>query len=221
MEAEKPGELPLWDIRMAKTAQQWIYRKLTHTDWYLNGASRHHPAQKRMALSTFVQGPESATKAKSSGEGIQAECWSWMGERGKVKPDATQTSLPWCSVWSDWAVGVPAGIKVVFHPPVKIQTLMHSVKDFLGLWRPDILRVWPQLHWANGMHHVDQCRGHQQYIHLNYQGKSALAEHCTDTGLKLFVFSPTVLFDMTGFWDRLILEPMEIQLACQLACCKF
>ena len=52
MEKEIEGQLPFLDVMVVcKTdlLEHKVYRKPTHTDWYLHKNSNHHPLEKREA----------------------------------------------------------------------------------------------------------------------------------------------------------------------------
>jgi hypothetical protein len=58
MEMETGGHIPILNIDVYRRLDSWlgyrIYRKPTHTNFYLNARSRHHPAKKQAVLSTVV-----------------------------------------------------------------------------------------------------------------------------------------------------------------------
>lgn len=45
---------------------------------------------------------------------------------------------------------------------------------------------------------------------MNYPDKSALADHCISTGHNFEFQSASVFFKALGFWDRVIMEAIEI-----------
>jgi hypothetical protein len=59
METEQDRTLPFLDVlvsrRLDGTLGHTVYRKTTHTDLYLHAKSEHHPAQKRVVLTTLIR----------------------------------------------------------------------------------------------------------------------------------------------------------------------
>jgi hypothetical protein len=58
METEQNWSLPFLDFLVSRRSDgslgHMVYRKPTHTDFYLHPRSKHHPAQKRVVLTTLI-----------------------------------------------------------------------------------------------------------------------------------------------------------------------
>lgn len=82
------------------------------------------------------------------------------------------------------------GIKTIFHPPLKIQCYLHSIKGDLGLRVPGMYKI----SCSRGLCYTGQTgctiikhgKMHQRYIYVDYTEKSILAKHCITTGQETF-----------------------------------
>jgi hypothetical protein len=108
-------------------------------------------------------------------------------------------------------------IKTVHRPARKTNTMLRPVKDSLGRNVPGIYCI----PFECGKVYVGQtgctiitarCKEHERHIQLCQPEKSAVAEHCLETGHRIEFEEVTVLTRSAGYMDRLVKRAIEIRL---------
>jgi len=109
------------------------------------------------------------------------------------------------------------GIRSIFKPSKKIRQFLRPVKDDLGLRVPGIYKI-PSLYCPLG--YIGQTRRtveerlheHERCIRLEYPDKSAVAQHCIETGHRIDFSATSILAKSSGYWDQVIGEALAIRL---------
>jgi len=161
MEIER-GHLPFLDIDIYKidgSLGHKVYRKTTHTNFYLHQRSHHHPANKHSVLSSLVH----RAKALCDQESLAPELTfltnvfkqnGYSQQRIRAIKPATRTNKtedkPTCTAYLPYTqtsygrlsrMLAKYNIKSVAIPPRKISSNMPPTKDAPGLRTPGIYRI--------------------------------------------------------------------------------
>jgi hypothetical protein len=107
-------------------------------------------------------------------------------------------------------------IKTVHQPARKTNTMLRPVKDSLEWNVPGIYRIPCEC----GKVYVGQtgrtitvrCKEREHHIRLCQPEKSAVAEHCPETGHRIEFEEVTILTQSAEYMDRLVKEAIEIWL---------
>jgi hypothetical protein len=176
METERDGHLPFLDTKIYRRPNgslgHKVYRKPTHTNFYLNSSSHHHPSNRYAILSTLVHWARDLCDQDSLYVGLvfleeifrQNGYNDWqMGRALKPRPRVitadkktdSVTFLPYVrSIFNHISrVLSQHNIKYVRLPPGKKSSFLRLVKDDLGLKMleyPVSLVNAVRLHWTDG-----------------------------------------------------------------------
>jgi hypothetical protein len=178
-----------------------VYRKPTHTNLYLNVKSHHHLSNKLAVLSTLVH----RARALCDEDSLQAELvlltvvikQDGYNDRqihralnrypSLDQPDNKPNSvafLPFVGAVFNRISRVLAlhNIKSVGFPYMKLSSLLHPIKDHLGLRTPGVYRIPCEcgggLYIGQMDHSMDiRLKEQQWHIQLECLDKSVIAEH--------------------------------------------
>jgi hypothetical protein len=107
-------------------------------------------------------------------------------------------------------------IKSVGLPHIKLSSLLHPVKDNLGLKKPGVSKISCEC----GKVYIGQTgcsldirlKEHQHHIWLEHPDKSAVAEHSINQGRWILFHNASVLNMSARYMDRIVREAIEIVL---------
>jgi hypothetical protein len=107
-------------------------------------------------------------------------------------------------------------IKTIHVPRNKNIHMLRPLKDDLGLKVPDMYRIPCECSEVyvgrTGSSTEARCKEHLRHIHLEQPKKSAMAEHCMNSGHHIDFNSSSVLDKAAGSMDCLVKEATEIRL---------
>jgi hypothetical protein len=161
METESDGHSPFLDLDIYRRPEvslgHTVYRKPTHTNLYLNAKSHHHPPNKQAVLSTLIH----RARALCDVDSLQADL-VFLRDVNKQngynnrqihralirsphigQPEDKHNSvafLPFVGPTFNRISRVLAqhNIRSVALPHIKLSSLLHPLKDNLGLRKPDV-----------------------------------------------------------------------------------
>jgi hypothetical protein len=233
------AKLPFLDLDIYRRPDgslgQKVYRKPTHTNLYLNAKSHHHPSNKQAVLSTLIH----RARALCDEDSLQAELvflkdvFKQNGYNDRQihralnhrlplpQPDNEPHSLaflPFVGTVFNRISRVLAqhSIKSVGLPHMKFSSLLHPVKDHLGLRTPEVYRIpceCGRVYIGQTGRSVDiRLKEHQRHIRLQHPDKSAIAEHSIDQGHRIQFHSSSILATKSRYMDHIVWEAIEIEL---------
>jgi hypothetical protein len=99
---------------------------------------------------------------------------------------------------------------------MKLSSLLHPVKDHLGLRAPDVYRIpfeCGRVYIRQTGPSVDiRLKEHQWYIRLEHADKSAVAEHSIDHGHSIQFHNSPILAMKSRYMGRIVREAIQIEL---------
>jgi hypothetical protein len=211
-----------------------IYRKPTHTDFYLHAKSAHHPAQKKGVLTSLIQRARKFCDADSLDEEIEhlKEAFRKNGynhhairqalhKKGKSRPQQEKPTgvarLPYQGATSPKVSRLLSKYNIqTVHIPAKNIHLLRPVKDKLGLKATGIYCIPCECSKVyvgqTGRTIKARLKQHKRHVCLNQLEKSAVAEHSIKTSHRIDFDSTSKLGMATRYMDHLLKEAIEIWL---------
>jgi hypothetical protein len=107
------------------------------------------------------------------------------------------------------------------HKPVglhhkEISSFLRPVKDSLGFRTPRVYRIsceCGKVYTGQTGCSVDtRSKEHQRHIRLEHPDKSAIAEHCINSGHSMLFHDASIRATKTSYRDRIVREAIEIEL---------
>jgi hypothetical protein len=99
---------------------------------------------------------------------------------------------------------------------MKLSSLLHPVKDYLGLRTPGVYRIpceCDRVYIGQPGRSVDvRLKEHQRHIRLEHPDKSAIAEHSIDQGHCIPFHNSSIFATKTRYTDRIVKEAIDIEL---------
>lgn len=246
METEKDGSLPFLDLLIHRkpngTLGHGVYRKATHTEFYLNSSSCHNPAQKRSVISTLFHRALTITDSDHrtseinhlfetlQANGFNKRTISAIHHKVKKKTiprdrqsedndgQTTRAFIPFCGNLSNKIGRILGkhGIKTVHLLPSKIRNRLRSAKDDLGLQTVGVYKIpcdcGKVYIGQTGRTVQERLIEHQRHLRYLYTDKSARAEHSTNEGHKILFEDTTLLHKGGSYGDRIVKEAIEIHI---------
>ncbi|KAL0842158.1 hypothetical protein ABMA28_014331 [Loxostege sticticalis] len=233
MEVEANNRLAFLDVLLTRnpdhTLSHTVFRKPTHTDKYLNGASHHHPGQLATVGKTLFQ----RARGICDDQHLAAELQhvrkvlqdNQLPVPRRCRPRAKRSTverqpavLPYMKGVTDKIGNIlkRASIKTYFKPPKKIHQFLPPVKCNIPLQDAGVYR----LECDCGLSYIGQTKRsigirikeHIADVKHRRNTKSAVCEHALDTPNHFIRFDqPKVLARERRFVPRMLREAIEIR----------
>ncbi|XP_045492134.1 uncharacterized protein LOC123691667 [Colias croceus] len=233
MELETNNRLAFLDILIMRgrdgMLNHTVYRKVTHTDRYLNGESHHHPCQlASVGKSLFQRARHLCDAAHLSGElqhvkrvlrnnKLQAPP---QHHRSRTKPHTVERQpayLPYVKGVTDRIGRIlrRASIKTIYKPHKKINQFLRPIKSNIPLQDAGVYK----LDCDCGLSYIGQTKRsianrlkeHIADIKHRRHKKSAVCEHTLDNNHFIRFDQPQILARENKFFPRLVREAIEIK----------
>ncbi|KAJ4432648.1 hypothetical protein ANN_21271 [Periplaneta americana] len=232
------GSLPFLDIHIHRKADgtlgHGIYRKLTHTDLYLNALSLHHPSQKKSVLTSSLHRAIVISDINNLPAEMDHLCRTLQQNnysrrdinkalklattRRKTidlhsKQESTRKAfIPFCGSVSHKISRTlqKLNIKTIHKPQRKIRSHLRQVKDSQGLRTPGIYKIPCECSEVyigqTGRTIEDRIKEHKRNLRLYYPEKSAVAQHSIEKEHKILFDHTKVINKSSHYWERTIKE---------------
>ncbi|KAM6473987.1 uncharacterized protein PHA67_006582 [Liasis olivaceus] len=241
MEKEMDGKLPFLDTLVIRKPDlklgHKVYRKPTHTDWYLHKNSNHHPRQKRGIIKTLMDRANWICETQFLNSELnhlnwvlQVNGYSKNEIKRAIKPrkqHATEEEKqpPTNKVFLPYIKGVTDcmgklmekhNFQTIFRPTRKIQQMLKSAKDkrdpltTAGVYRIPCSCGQVYIGTTKCSIHT-RIKEHERHCRRQQPEKSAVAEHALKhTGHKILFENTEILDNTNSHYTRLYREAIEI-----------